>query len=129
MALENEKPLSEALRDAANNIGEIIRSEFQLAKLELKQNARRAMTPARSVTIGAVFGLWAVGFFLLTIMFVLSTVLPYWLSALIVFCIAGIIAMLLVTAGAVGFKRLNPVLGRTTANVKEQMQWAKQQVR
>ncbi len=129
MAVENEKSFSEALRDAANNIGEIIRSEFQLAKLELKQNARRAMTPARSLTIGGVFGLWAVGFFLLTIMFALRTVLPAWLSALIVFCIAGIIAMMLLTAGVVGFKRMNPLLERTTANVKEQVQWAKQQVR
>ncbi|HTZ75440.1 MAG TPA: phage holin family protein [Candidatus Aquilonibacter sp.] len=129
MALENEKSFSDALRDAANNIGEIIRSEFQLAKIELKQNARRAITPARSAMIGGVFGLWAVGFFLLTVMFALNTVLPEWLSALIVFCIAGIIAMLLLAAGLAGFKRLDPMLERTTANVKEQVQWAKQQVR
>ena len=129
MALENEKSFGEALRDAANNVGEIIRSEFQLAKLELKQNARRAMTPARSIMIGAMMGLYAVGFLLLTVMFALSAVLPEWLSALIVFAIAAIVAGVMLAAGLVGFKRLNHVLGKTTANVREQVQWAKQQVR
>lgn len=129
MDVRSEKSFSDALRDAANNIGEIIRSEFRLAKLELRETASKALAPAKMVVMGAAIGIYALGFLLLTIMFALRIVLPYWLSAFIVFIIAAITAGALIGSALQGFRQLNPPLERTTANVKEQVQWAKQQVR
>lgn len=129
MALESQKSFGEALRDAANNIGEIVRSEFQLAKLEVREAATNALIPLRDTIMGAVFALFALGFLLLAVMFLLRIVLPEWLAALIVFVIAAIIGGAMIGKGIHGLKHMNRPLERTTANVKEQVQWAKQQAR
>lgn len=129
MALEREKSFGDAMRDAVNNIGEIVRSEFELAKLEMRDTASKAVAPLRNTIVGAIFGLYAVGFFLLTIMFALRIVMPEWLAALAVFAIAAAIGGAAVSAGISGFKHINRPLERTAANVREQVQWARQQVR
>lgn len=129
MAIENQKSFGEALRDAAANIGEIVRSELHLAKLEMRQTATNALIPLRDTIVGAVFSVFALGFLLLTIMFLLNIVLPLWLAALIVFVIAGIIGGAMLGKGIHGFKRAARPLERTAANLKEQVQWAKQQAR
>jgi len=129
MALEPEKSFGDALRDGLNNVGEIIRSEFQLAKLEMRETATKAITPLKSIVTGAIFGLYTVGFLLLAVMFALRLVMPEWAAALVVFAIASIIAGVAIGAGISGFKHMNRPLERTAANVKEQVQWARQQVR
>jgi Putative Actinobacterial Holin-X, holin superfamily III len=129
MVLEREKSFGDALRDAVNNIGEIVRSEFELAKLEMRDTASKAVAPLRNTIAGAIFGLYAVGFLLLTIMFALRIVMPEWLAALIVFAIAAAIGGASIAAGIRGFKHINRPLERTAANVREQVQWARQQVR
>lgn len=129
MALENQKSFGEALRDAANNIGEIVRSEFQLAKLEMRDAARNAIIPLRDTIMGAVFAMFGLGFLLLTVMFLLRIVMPEWLAALIVFVIAAAIGGALLGKAAQGLKHINRPLERTAANLKEQVQWAKQQAR
>jgi len=129
MDVGNEKSFGDTLRDAANNIGEIIRSEFRLAKLEIRETASRAISPARMLLAGAVLGMYGLGFVLLTILFALRIILPAWLSALIVFIVTAMAAGVLIGSGVMGFRRLNRPLERTAANVKEQIQWAKQQVR
>ena len=129
MDVGNEKSFGDALRDAANNGGEIIRSEFRLAKLEIRETASRAISPARMLLAGAVLGMYGLGFVLLTILFALRIILPAWLSALIVFIVTAMAAGVLIGSGVMGFRRLNRPLERTAANVKEQIQWAKQQVR
>lgn len=129
MVLENQKSFGEALRDAANNIGEIVRSEFQLAKLEMRDAARNAIIPLRDAVMGAVFAMFGLGFLLLTVMFLLRIVMPEWLAALIVFVIAATIGGALLGKGLHGFKHINRPLERTAANLKEQVQWAKQQAR
>jgi uncharacterized membrane protein YqjE len=129
MSLENQKSFGEALRDAANNIGEIVRSEFRLAKLEIRESANKALIPLRDTIMGAVFAMFALGFFLLAVMFLLRIVLPEWLAALIVFIIAAAIGGALIGKGIHGLKHVNRPLERTAANLKEQVQWAKQQTR
>ena len=129
MALENQKSFGEALRDAANNIGEIVRSEFQLAKLEMRDAARNAIIPLRDTIMGAVFAMFALGFLLLTVMFLLHIVMPEWLAALAVFIIVAAIGGALLGKGVQGFKHINRPLEKTAANLKEQVQWAKQQAR
>jgi uncharacterized membrane protein YqjE len=129
MALENQKSFGEALRDAANNIGEIVRSEFQLVKLEMREAATSALIPLRDTILGAVFSMFALGFLLLAVMFLLSIVLPEWLAALIVFVIAAVIGGALIGKGIYGLRHTNRPIERTAANLKEQVQWAKQQAR
>ena len=47
---------------------EIIRSEFLLAKTELKEEAKHAAQPAATFGVGLVFGIYGMGFLLLAIL-------------------------------------------------------------
>jgi len=129
MATELGKSLGDILREIANNVGEIIRSEVQLAKTELSERLVKMARPATTIAIGAVLSVYALGFLLLTIMFALAIVMPNWLAALIVFCVVGIFGALMVAAGAQGLRQVNLVPERTVATVRENVQWAKQQLR
>lgn len=129
MATPMEKPFGEIFREIGNNIGEIVRSEFQLAKTELSDRLLRVGRPATTIGFGAVLGIYALGFLLLTIMFALRIVMPEWLAALIVFCIAGVLGAIMIAAGLQAVRRVNVVPERTVATVRENVQWAKQQLR
>ena len=129
MDTQLEKPLVDILRDIANNIGEIIRSGFQLAKTELSDRVIEIARPAIMTATGAVLGIYAVGFLLLTIMFALRVVMPEWLAALIVFCFAGAIGAVMVGAGLQGLRRMKVIPERTVATVRESVQWAKRQLK
>jgi hypothetical protein len=119
MAQPNERSIPDVVGDIGRHIQEIIRSEFLLAKTELKQEGQRAIEPIARLFAGAVLGLFAFGFFLLTCMFLLWKVLPWWLGALIILVIVGLPAIILVSSGIIGLKRINPKPERTVRTVKE----------
>lgn len=128
MAQPNERSIPDVVGDISRHIQEIIRSELLLAQTELKQEGRRAVQPIVRLCVGAVLGLFTLGFFLLTCMFLLWKVLPWWLGALIICVVVGAPAMILVSSGIVGLKRIRPTPERTVRTVKENVQWAKEQM-
>ena len=129
MAPEYEKSFSDAVRDAAGNIAEIVRGEFRLAKIELSDAAKSAAFPLVVVITGGLLAACALAFLLLALLFALNIVFPEWLSALIVCALCIIAAGASVAAGMQKLGRIHPLFARTTKNVKEQLQWTKQHVR
>ena len=123
-----QRSIPDVFHDIANHIQEIIRSEFVLAKTEAKEQAAKSIQPIIMVGTGAIFGFWCVGFLLLTIMFGIGLALAAWLSALIVCVLSGIIALALISMGISGFKRVRAP-ENTIRTVKENVQWAKEQMR
>lgn len=128
MAEPNERSIPEVFSDIARHTQEIIHSELVLAKVELKQEGQKAVQPIVRLCVGAVLGMFAFGFFCLMCMFLLWQVLPWWLGALIMWVILGPVALVLVSSGIVGLRRNNPKPERTVRTVKENVQWAKEQM-
>jgi uncharacterized membrane protein YqjE len=128
-ALPNTRSFAEIIQQIAVNIGEIIRSEVRLAKVELRDSALKASLSAGTLVAGAVLAFYALGFLLLTILFALRIVLPAWFAALIVGIGSAIAAVILVAAGLQALKRVNVLPEKTAANVKEDVQWMRQQIR
>lgn len=124
----DQRSIPEMFSDIAGHIQEIIRSEFALAKVEVKDKTAKAAPAVGRLGVGVGLGLFALGFFLLMIMFLLSLVLPMWLGALIVWVIVGSIALVLVGSGMAGLRRVRPAPERTVRTVKENVQWAKEQM-
>jgi membrane protein len=71
---------------------------------------------------------YAVGFLLLTIMYALETTLVPWLAALIVAVGVMMIAMVAVSIGRKRMKQVH-LPEKTIETMKENVQWAKQQIR
>ena len=128
MTRQNERSLLEVLHDIVSNIQEIGRSEFRLAKSEIKEQVSKAAKPAATLAMGIVLAMYAFGFMLLTIVYVMATVVSAWLAALLVTAVVAVVALVLVTAGKDRLKRVKPP-EKTIETVKENVEWAKNQIK
>ena len=119
------RPMSEVLQDILQNLQDLIRSEFRLAKAEVGQDARQAAASAVWVAAGAVCGVSAWLFLLWTAAFAAAQVMPMWAASLTVAVVMGLAAALLLAFGRRRIKRLDPMPERTVASLKENLQWIK----
>jgi uncharacterized membrane protein YqjE len=128
-APQPQRKVSDVLQDIVGNIQQIIRSEVVLAKVEIKEKAQRASKPAAVMATGTVLGLYGVGFLLLAAVYGLSVAVPPWLAALIVGGVLAIAGGILVGKSRQALKEIDPVPRNTVETVKENVQWAKDQMK
>ena len=125
----NGRTMSEVLQDIVANIQEIVRSEFRLAKVEIHEETTKAVRSSIPLVIGVLLSLYALGFILLAVVHALSMVVDAWLATLIVGAGVLVISMILVSVGRTRFKQVKVVPEKTVVTVKENVQWAKHQIR
>lgn len=123
------RTMGEVLQDIVANVQEIVRSEFRLAKVEIHEETTKAVRSSVPLLIGALLSLYALGLILLAVVHALSTVVDAWLAALIVGVGVLIISMILVSVGTKRFKQVKVVPEKTVGSMKENVQWAKHQIR
>ena len=128
-APQPQRKVSDVLQDIVGNIQQIIRSEVVLAKVEVKEKAQKASKPAAALAVGAILGLFGVGFLLLAAVYGLSLVIAPWLAALIVGGVLAIAGGILVAKSRTALKQIDPVPTKTVQAVKENVQWAKHQIK
>jgi uncharacterized membrane protein YqjE len=126
---QTQRSFPEVLRDIVGNLQEIVRSEFRLAKSELKEEAAKAAKPAATFGVGLVLGFYGMGFLLLASVYGLSTVMAGWLAALLVGTILAIVAIALMSTSGKKLKRVNPTPDKTIQSLEENVQWAKHQIK
>ena len=124
-----QRTVPELLGNIVDNIQQIIRSEFRLAKAELQEKASRASKPATTLGVGFLLGLYGLGFLLLAAVYALSMVMAAGLAALIVGGVLAFVSGALVTSSAKKLKALNPAPERTIQTLEENVQWAKDQIK
>jgi uncharacterized membrane protein YqjE len=124
-----QRSVPEVLQDIVGNLQEIVRSEFRLAKTELKEEAAKAAKPAATFGVGLVLGFYGIGFLLLASVYGLSTVMAGWLAALLVGAILAIVSIALISSSGKKLKRVNPTPDKTIQSLEENVQWAKTQIK
>ena len=129
MTTQNGRSVPEVLQDIVGNIEEIIRSEFRLAKAEVKQEASKAAPGLKMIVVGAAIGFYALGFLIFTLVMGLATMMATWLAAFIVGGILGLSALVLIASASKRLKQVNAVPERTIETMKENVQWAKNQIK
>ena len=127
--LQNGRSMAEVLQDIVGNLQEIIRSEFRLAKTELKEEAVKAAKPAATFGVGVAMGFYGIGFLLLASVYGLSTVMAGWLAALLVGTILAIVAIALMSSSGKKLKRVDPTPDKTMRSLEENVQWAKHPIK
>lgn len=127
--MEQGKSFAQVVRDALDHVQEIIRSEIRLAKTELQEEAVSAKRGAIYVSAGALCGIFAAGFLLLALIYLLALFIPAWIAALIVGALVGLVSMVLLSLGRRYLRGLRIVPERTAATLKEDVRWAQQRVR
>jgi uncharacterized membrane protein YqjE len=124
-----QRTVPELLGNIVDNIQQIIRSEFRLAKAELQEKASRASKPATILGAGFLLGLYGLGFLLLAAVYALSMIMAAGLAALIVGGFLTLVSIALVTSSAKKLKALNPAPEKTIQTLQENVQWAKDQIK
>ena len=124
-----QRSVPEVLHDIVGNLQEIVRSEFRLAKTEIKEEAAKAAKPAATFGVGLVMGFYGIGFLLLASVYGLSTVMAGWLAALLVGTILAIVAIALISSSGKKLKRVNPAPDKTMRSLEENVQWAKHPIK
>ena len=126
---QNSRAMPEVLQDIVGNIQEIIRSEFLLAKAEISEETAKAARSSIPLAVGLVLALYAFGFILLAIVHALSAVVDAWLASLIVGVAVLVVSVILVSVGRKRFQQVKVVPEKTIETMKENVQWAKHQIR
>jgi sensor histidine kinase regulating citrate/malate metabolism len=96
-----EENIATAVTEVSDRMTLLVREEIELAKAEVTEQVTALARGAAAVAAGAVFGVFAVVFLLLTLAWGLNSLIgSIWLGFLIV-----LILLLLMTAGAFLFAR------------------------
>ena len=125
-----DRSLGELLKQLSQETTQLVHQELELAKAEIQQKGKQAGAGAGMFGGAGALGLAALG--ALTACFILARdlIMPAWLAALIVAVVYGIIAFVLVKQGQAKLKQAAPpVPEQTIETVKEDVEWAKTQMR
>lgn len=122
-----DRPLTEVVKDIIGNVQDMVRSEVRLAKAEIREEAGRSMEGAKLLGIGAGLGLFAAAFVLTAIALLLALVMPAWLATLLLGVVLGGVGAMMISKGRA--KLTVPKAQKTIDNVKENVEWMKNQTR
>ena len=125
-----DRSLGELLKQLSQETTRLVHQELELAKAELTQKGKQAGAGAGLFGGAGALGLAALGALTACFILALNAIMPAWLAALLVAVVYGIIAFVLVKQGQARMKRAGPpVPTQTIETVKEDVEWAKTQMR
>jgi VIT1/CCC1 family predicted Fe2+/Mn2+ transporter len=117
------------LSSIAAELRELLMMEGVLAKAEADEAKGHATKGATYGAIAGVLGFIGGIFVFLTIMFGLNEVVDLWLAALITTLIALALAAIFAMLARSQLKQFSPMPKRFMRSIKEDMQWARTQLR
>jgi uncharacterized membrane protein YqjE len=124
--VNGERSVADVLQDILRNVQEIVRSEVRLAKVEIRDEARQAVSSGIWIAAGAVGALSAWMFLLWTVAYLLATRMSLWAATLVGAVVMACVAGVLIMGGIRRMKRIQPIPERTVESVKENLEWMKQ---
>lgn len=111
-----ERTLGELLADASADLSSIMRSEIELAKIEVKSDVSKAGKGAGMFAGAAVLGLFGFGLLLLAAAWGLAAAgLPVWAGMLIVAVLLFVVAAVL---ALIGKKSIDKVQGKPVKTIE-----------
>ena len=123
------RPFSQIVQDIVAHLTEIVRSEIQLARTEVRADMAQVARAGVFVAVGTVFGLYALGFMLLGLVYALGTRVAPWMAAMIVAVGVGVIAAIFLQVGRTRMKQADLKPDKTIQSLQENVTWMKKRVR
>jgi uncharacterized membrane protein YqjE len=125
--IEPDASLSDLLSRLSTDFGDLLSTQLELAKVEIKEEVGRAGKGAAMLSSGALVGYLALILLTFAAAWGLSEVVPEGVAFLIVGVVVAAIAAFLLMTGRERMREVRPV-PETTETLKEDVQWAKQQM-
>jgi xanthine/uracil permease len=125
----DERSLGDLFSDLSRETTTLVRQEVQLAKAELSQSATEAARGIGMLVAGGAVAYAGLLFVLLAIVFgLIEAGWDAWLSALVVGVVVVAIGAILVLRARESLKPANLAPRRTIETLKEDQEWAKEQI-
>jgi hypothetical protein len=121
-----EQPIGDLLKQLSQETTTLVKQELDLAKAEMSVKAKEGGKGAGLLGGGAVAALLFLGALTATLIGILDTFMKFWIAALIVTVLWGIVAAVLALQGKNKLQEATPpVPEQTQDSVKEDVAWAK----
>jgi len=124
-----ERSLGQLFGDLTGDMSELFRKEVELARVEVKQEvgrAGKAALPAAGAAGAAVLAVLMLSF---ALAWGLAAIMPTGFAFLLVAVLYGIAAAVLFPMAKNRLQALSPVPEQTIDTLKEDVQWAKNQIK
>ena len=127
----DDRSLGELFGDLSRQLGTLIQKEIQLAKTEITARVTTVGRDAAMVGAGGALAYAALLLGLMALAFLIADMLDSnpWLGFLVIAAIVGVIAAVLIQRGRAELQRTDFAPRQTIETIKEDAEWAKQQVK
>ncbi len=125
----DNRSLGELFAELSRESSTLVRQEIELAKTELSQKATSLSKDVAYMALGGAVAYVGVIVLAFAVVYLLAEFLPIWLAALIVGIVVAAIGYFLVQSGLSRLKRTSLTPERTIETLKEDKEWAKDQVK
>ena len=126
--IEPDQSLGELLGRVSRDFSELVSTQVELAKVELQEEIAAAGRGAGILTGGVFCAYLAVVLLSFAAAWAFSEVVPEGVAFLIVGAVYAAAAAVLVPKGKDRLSRVRPVPERTAESVREDVQWAREQM-
>ena len=123
------RPFGQIVASVVGGFGTLARKHVELAKIEAAEAVSVRGKGAGMMAGAAVVAMYAIGFLFAAGAAALALVLPVWAAILIVAVLMFLVAWVLVMLGRRTIKSAPAPAERTQEALKEDMRWAKQQIK
>jgi hypothetical protein len=127
--VDDQRSLGELFGDLSREISTLFRQEVQLARAEITSKIPKLGKDIGFLVAGGVVAYTGVLALVATAIIALAYALPWWLAALIVGVVVTAAGLLLVQRGIAALRGESLAPQQTMATLKEDAQWAKEQMR
>ncbi|MBV9037534.1 MAG: phage holin family protein [Acidobacteriaceae bacterium] len=126
---KQDRSIGELFSELASETGLLIRQEIALAKVELSQKATRVGRNVGYLVLGGAVAYAALLALLAAVIILLANYMPSWVAALVVAVLVGIVGAVLISKALADLKKTDVAPRQTVETLKEDAQWAKQQMK
>jgi len=127
---KDDRSLGELFADLARDMSKLVSQEIALARTELSDKASRIGKDIAFLAVGGMIAYAGLLAIIGAVIALLATFgIPLWVSALIVGLVVLVIGYFLVQRGITNLKREDLAPRQTIESLKEDTQWAKEQIR
>ena len=127
--MNGDRAFSDVLQDLLGNLQKLVRSEMQLAKAEVREDAILALSAGVWLGVGVIGGVGAGMLLLWTVVFALALVVPLWAATLVTGGVTAGISFALVVVGRQRWKQARLGPDRAIESIREDLEWVKQSTR
>jgi uncharacterized membrane protein len=129
VSVNDEPSLGDLFSSLTEDMSTLIRQEVDLARTETMEKVSSATRSVVSMVAGGMIAYAGLIGVMIAVIVGLSSFMPLWLSALIVGVVVIVIGAIMIMSGRSSLQKMTVVPEQTVESMKENTEWAKEQVR